>query len=31
MGAGFADQAHMTRMFKRAYGRTPAAWRAALP
>lgn len=28
--AGFADQAHMTRAFKRAYGRTPAAWRAAL-
>ncbi len=31
VAAGFADQAHMTRMFKRAYGRTPAAWRAALP
>jgi AraC-like DNA-binding protein len=28
--AGFADQSHMTRMFKRAYGLTPAAWVAAL-
>ncbi|GAA3440753.1 AraC family transcriptional regulator [Planomonospora venezuelensis] len=28
--AGFADQSHMTRMFKRAYGLTPAAWAAAL-
>ncbi|SEG78206.1 AraC-type DNA-binding protein [Thermomonospora echinospora] len=28
--AGFADQAHLTRMFKRAYGLTPAAWSAAL-
>ncbi|GIH90657.1 AraC family transcriptional regulator [Planobispora siamensis] len=28
--AGFADQSHMTRMFKRAYGLTPAAWTAAL-
>lgn len=28
--AGFADQAHMTRAFKRAYGRTPSAWRSAL-
>jgi len=26
--AGFADQAHLTRAFKRATGRTPAAWRA---
>ncbi|WP_374653804.1 AraC family transcriptional regulator [Dongia sp.] len=24
--AGFADQSHFTRQFKRAYGRTPAAW-----
>lgn len=23
---GFADQSHFTRQFKRAYGRTPAAW-----
>ncbi|MER7369935.1 AraC family transcriptional regulator [Nonomuraea wenchangensis] len=28
--AGFADQAHMTRMFKRAYGLTPGRWLAAL-
>jgi AraC-like DNA-binding protein len=28
--AGFADQSHMTRRFKRAYGLTPAAWAAAL-
>ncbi|MFI7030102.1 AraC family transcriptional regulator [Microbispora rosea] len=28
--AGFADQAHMSRMFKRAYGLTPAKWTAAL-
>ncbi|MEU6408873.1 AraC family transcriptional regulator [Microbispora sp. NPDC046933] len=28
--AGFADQAHMSRMFKRAYGLTPARWTAAL-
>lgn len=28
--AGFADQSHMTRMFKRAYGMTPARWTAAL-
>jgi AraC-like DNA-binding protein len=27
---GFADQSHLTRMFKRAYGLTPAAWAAAL-
>jgi len=26
--AGFADQSHLTRAFKRATGRTPAAWRA---
>src|SRR5205814_3756898 len=24
--AGFADQSHMTRQFKRAYGMTPAHW-----
>ncbi|MBV9523375.1 MAG: helix-turn-helix transcriptional regulator, partial [Alphaproteobacteria bacterium] len=28
--AGFADQSHMSRMFKRAYGLTPAGWTAAL-
>jgi AraC-like DNA-binding protein len=28
--AGFADQSHMTRQFKRAYGLTPARWAAAL-
>lgn len=27
--AGFADQSHMTRRFKRAYGLTPARWAAA--
>ena len=27
--AGFADQSHLTRMFKGAYGLTPAAWLAA--
>ncbi|MBI2255441.1 MAG: AraC family transcriptional regulator [Proteobacteria bacterium] len=27
---GFADQSHFTRQFKRAYGRTPAAWAAML-
>lgn len=27
--AGFADQSHLTRMFKRTYGLTPAAWAAA--
>ncbi|GAA3762879.1 AraC family transcriptional regulator [Salinactinospora qingdaonensis] len=27
--AGFADQSHLTRMFKRTYGLTPAAWTAA--
>ncbi|GII90394.1 AraC family transcriptional regulator [Sinosporangium siamense] len=28
--AGFADQAHLTRMFKHAYGLTPATWAAAV-
>lgn len=28
--AGFADQSHMSRQFKRAYGLTPARWVAAL-
>lgn len=28
--AGFADQCHMSRLFKRAYGLTPAKWAAAL-
>jgi AraC-like DNA-binding protein len=28
--AGFADQSHMTRQFKRAYGMTPARWAAAV-
>ncbi|MEV4392539.1 AraC family transcriptional regulator [Nonomuraea sp. NPDC049607] len=28
--AGFADQSHLTRMFKRAYGLTPGEWTAAL-
>lgn len=27
--AGFADQSHMSRMFKRAYGLAPAQWRNA--
>ena len=27
--AGFADQAHMTRVFKRRTGRTPGQWRSA--
>ena len=29
--AGFADQSHMTRQFKRAYGLTPARWVALSP
>ena len=29
-GAGFADQSHLSRLFKRTYGLTPAAWAAAL-
>ena len=28
--AGFADQSHMSRRFKRAFGLTPAAWAAAV-
>lgn len=28
--AGFADQSHMSRQFKRAYGLTPAQWASAL-
>ncbi|HKI58008.1 MAG TPA: AraC family transcriptional regulator [Trueperaceae bacterium] len=28
--AGFADQSHLTRMFKRAYGLTPGRWHAVL-
>ncbi|HUB15948.1 MAG TPA: helix-turn-helix domain-containing protein, partial [Acetobacteraceae bacterium] len=27
--AGFADQSHMSRQFKRAYGLTPGAWVSA--
>jgi len=30
MEVGFADQSHMTRQFKRAYGMTPAQWQAAI-
>lgn len=30
LAAGFADQSHMSRLFKRAYGLTPAKWAAAL-
>jgi AraC-like DNA-binding protein len=30
LAAGFADQSHMSRQFKRAYGLTPATWAAAL-
>jgi len=30
LGAGFSDQSHMTRMFKRTYGLTPARWTAAM-
>ncbi|PZG07151.1 AraC family transcriptional regulator [Nonomuraea aridisoli] len=29
LAAGFADQSHMTRMFRRAYGLTPGQWLAA--
>ncbi|WP_374378218.1 AraC family transcriptional regulator [Dongia sp.] len=30
VATGFADQSHFTRQFKRAYGRTPAAWKQML-
>jgi AraC-like DNA-binding protein len=30
LDAGFSDQSHMSRMFKRAYGLTPAAWARAV-
>jgi AraC-like DNA-binding protein len=30
LDAGFADQSHLTRMFKQAYGFSPAHWSAAL-
>ena len=30
LDAGFAEQSHMSRQFKRAYGLTPAHWAAAL-
>jgi len=30
LAAGFADQSHMSRRFKRAYGLTPGAWAAAI-
>jgi AraC-like DNA-binding protein len=30
LAAGFADQSHMSRLFKRTYGLTPAKWAAAL-
>lgn len=30
VGAGFADQSHMTRQFKQAYGLTPARWADAV-
>ena len=30
LAAAFADQSHMSRQFKRAYGLTPARWAAAL-
>lgn len=29
--SGFADQSHMTRVFRRRYGFTPKAWAAGLP
>lgn len=30
LGSGFADQSHLSRMFKRAFGLTPDVWRHAL-
>jgi len=30
LAAGFSDQSHMTRQFKRTYGLTPAGWAAAV-
>jgi AraC-like DNA-binding protein len=30
LAAGFSDQSHMSRLFKRTYGMTPARWVAAL-
>lgn len=30
LDAGFADQAHMTRQFRQAYGQTPGRWRSML-
>jgi AraC-like DNA-binding protein len=27
LAAGFADQAHLTRHFQRAFGQTPGHWR----
>ena len=30
LDAGFADQSHMSRQFKRSYGLTPARWTTAL-
>jgi AraC-like DNA-binding protein len=29
-GAGFADQSHMTRQFRRTYGLTPGRWAKTL-
>jgi AraC-like DNA-binding protein len=30
VAAGFADQSHMSRLFKRTYGLTPGRWAMAL-
>jgi len=30
LAAGFADQSHMSRLFKRAYGPAPGRWATAL-